>query len=94
MTISTACVALHNFLKKEESRAVPEHRRYIPAGLGDDPMENNGDWRNEPSPGGLLSGERLSTAAQERASKKMRDELCEYFVNEGAVEWQVSRVTV
>jgi len=55
--------------------------------------ERIGEWRNENPPSGLVSDRPLSIAAQERVSKKMRDDLKNYLLNEGAVEWQLRKVT-
>lgn len=50
------------------------------------------DSWNEPPPAGLINGRPLSVAAQERITKKMRDDLMYYFNNEGAVEWQAAKI--
>jgi len=89
----TACVALHNFLKKEEQSLNPVDRAYCPVGFGDDSGDNmNGEWRLQSPSNGLMSDKRLSLPAQEKKAKEMRDKLMCYTLNEGAVDWQASKI--
>ena len=44
------------------------------------------------APEGLIGQRKMSVAAQERASKEMRDSLKTYFLNEGAVNWQFKKI--
>lgn len=85
MKITKAACSLHNFIKK--------------SGLNQDlksvdieDLENGfiipGDWRNEPESTGLVE---IATANQRNylsEARKKRDNLAEYFINEGAVSWQ------
>lgn len=83
--ITKAACSLHNFIRK--------------SGLNQDlksvdieDLENGciipGDWRNEPESTGLVE---IATANQRNylsEARKKRDDLAEYFINEGAVSWQ------
>lgn len=77
-------MALHNFVKKEGG------------GLEDEWSHMQGDLHGESqnvrTPCALMDERAFSVPAQDRASKKMRDDLCMYLMNEGAVDWQLSKI--
>jgi len=70
----------------------PNERVYNPIGFGDDSTNENGEWRLEPFPNGLVCQKVLSISAKERISKQMRDDLLVYLLNEGAVDWQTTKI--
>jgi hypothetical protein len=71
----------------------PRERTYCPVGYGDDSSDGrDGDWRDEPSPAGLISQENARIASQEKFAKEMRDKLMSYMLNEGNVDWQTAKI--
>ena len=89
-----AAIALHNFIKSEEDNLPAEAQYYCPPGYADSHDEPNGQWRNEPQPAGLFDFERISVPAQERMSKNVRESFVDFFMNEGALSWQNSRINL
>lgn len=79
-------VHLHNFLRRNS------HARniYSPPGSLDCEVDGNvisGSWRNEGNMTSLLS---LTNIPQKStlAAKEIREELANYFMNEGRLAWQ------
>jgi hypothetical protein len=85
--LKPACVALHNFLRTEEISA-PNGGTYFLAGFADNGDDQNGLWRQEEASLALRILTRLSSNMHSFAAKEMRDTYADYFINEGAVEWQ------
>lgn len=83
-----AACALHNFLRKSSSTYLPPgsfHEEDISSGL-----MREGRWRTE-----IIELRNLENHRERRASDladKIRDNLKNYFVNEGAVPWQYSHI--
>lgn len=67
---------------------------YCPPGYADINGERNGGWRNECNQNGMEDIRKLSIAAHERRSKKMRDDIKHYFNGIGKVEWQYERAGI
>ena len=83
-----AALVLHNYLKKSSSRNV-----YCPHGLLDtessDGELTNGLWRQDGTSESFLPLSLPGTGHNATSDDKMiRDTFKDYFVNEGAVEWQ------
>ena len=82
--IVLAALVLHNFLRKSSSKSV-----YFPIGLIDSEDGNGnivpGTWREKQMiPLQVPSTEHNSTTN----AKRVREALKDYFMSEGAVEWQ------
>lgn len=84
--IALAVCHLHNFLRRnEEARA-----RYTPPQSLDQENDGqvvNGSWRNEPRGTSFFPLGNVPRRSKEYP-KLIRDELANYFVNEGALPWQ------
>lgn len=86
-------LTLHNFLRRSSSKDV-----YFPAGLSDTESEDGklvpGLWRQDVASETFLPlqvpsrGHNATTEA-----KRIREAFSDYFVNEGAIEWQWERCT-
>ena len=82
-----AIIALHNFL-------IDDRRMYCPSGYADrirNGIIKEGSWRNEDSnsQNALIDMGRVSTNNCSLEAKKVRDNLCDYFMSdEGSVPWQ------
>lgn len=87
--ITLACLHLHNFMRRhEESRA-----RYNPPGTYD--IEDTqtgivtpGSWRMDNLKNSALMPFHRIPRKSANIPQQIRDEFCEYFVNEGKVDWQ------
>lgn len=86
--VTMTCVLLHNFLRKSRS----SNSIYTPPGIFD--TENNdgivvpGSWRSEQNcTKSMLPLQRVPRKSGLEA-KMVRDQLAEYFVTSGTVEWQ------
>ena len=69
---------------------------YYPANYVD--QENScgltpGEWRNYDSSNGLIPIARTGSNNYSRTAKQVRDDFKDYFMNEGAVDWQWATVT-
>ena len=83
-----AALVLHNYLRKSSSKNV-----YCPHGLLDTEFRDgeltNGLWRQDGTSESFLSLSVPATGHNVANDAKMiRDTFKDYFVNEGAVEWQ------
>ncbi|XP_024867326.1 uncharacterized protein LOC112451734 [Temnothorax curvispinosus] len=94
-SIVMALLCLHNFLIESDLPEAPQHRNYLRPGLIDgegpnsEPLEN-GEWRNEVQPGGVLHRvNRVEGLNPARAVIDQRDKLRDFFLTEvGEVIWQ------
>ncbi|XP_070550575.1 uncharacterized protein [Ptychodera flava] len=82
-----ACCALHNYLMSHSTA----NSVYTPPGSTDivDPVTHDildGSWRNES--GRMMSLQRHPPSRGTEGANHVRNTLCEYFNNEGAVGWQ------
>lgn len=83
-----AALVLHNYLRKSSSRSI-----YCPQGLLDTESQSgdvtNGLWRQE-SPSDLFLPLSVPVTGHNATNytKLVRESFKDYFVNEGAVEWQ------
>jgi hypothetical protein len=76
-----ACTALHNFLREHHSSDCSPTLDVENVLTG---QVTAGSWRKEqPLPSLMRTGRRATESA-----KRVRDEFCAYFSNEGAVPWQ------
>lgn len=85
-TICMTCTLLHNFLR----RSVTSRKRYTPIGTFDSEMEGElvpGNWRQDTTPTSLMSLQNIPRKPSQEA-KEIQREFAEYFMNQGAVEWQ------
>lgn len=86
-----AALTLHNFLRSSISKDV-----YFPAGLIDSESEDGklvpGLWRQDSASESFLSLQVPSTGHNATTeAKRVREGYSDYFVNEGAIEWQWER---
>lgn len=92
--ITLACVALHNFLKKTEQDKPPAARTYCPQGYGDELLANGtfseGRWRSVDGAFGDMPVQ--GNGPQDMSAVQVRNVLADYFINEGALEWQEASV--
>lgn len=93
--VKAACV-LHNYLRR--SSYDPD---YLPPGFVDsDGDMNDANWRTLPLPPPIFQDlhqsneDVVSMAKRSKIGNKLREDLREYFMNEGAVPWQMAKVTV
>ncbi|CAB4001870.1 Hypothetical predicted protein [Paramuricea clavata] len=94
--ITKAVVALHNFLMSLTLSQRSNSYNYCPANYVD--QENPcgttpGEWRNHDSSDGLIPIARTGSNNYSRTAKQVRDDFKDYFMNEGAVDWQWATVT-
>lgn len=83
-TVVLACAALHNFLQKLDPN------EYQQLGSMDEENFNSGtiergSWRNDTR---MVPLQRSMTKNPNIHSKRLRDQFCHYFNNEGQVPWQ------
>ena len=95
--ITKSVVALHNFLMKK-CASQSENYSYYPPSYVDQEIRSGvvpGDWRKEEAVcDGLLSIQKLGSNNYSKSAKEVRDRFKNYFCSpEGAVEWQVEKVT-
>ena len=92
-TITLACIALHNWIRKTAPNCQYTPMNYTDRVLADGSVQQ-GLWRSENSAGSSLIPVRQ---AQNRASKnayETRAKYLQYFLNEGSVKWQKTALTV
>lgn len=77
---------------RTQDLSAPSGGQYCPPGFVDTGDNSNGEWRQEEESLALRNLTKLSSNMHSAAAKEMRDNLSEYFVNEGAVEWQLRSV--
>lgn len=93
IVISTVC--LHNFLKTQDEKCVPEKRLYCPSHFIDSELENGkiigGTWRDE-----QMQSQQIRPTNAHRATRnaiEQRDILGDYFVSQaGEIPWQYDYV--
>jgi len=85
-------VALHNFLRTEDLKLQPTQRTYTPPGYIDEGDTNNGEWRSGVSQGAFQDIGSTKKHNSTVSAKTMRENLAEYFLNEGKVEFQYERI--
>lgn len=82
--ITITCCYLHNFLKRNNSS------NYLSGSVDVENVTSGetrgGSWRADALH--LLAAERTSTRNPSELAKKVRDNFCAYFNNEGSVPWQ------
>ena len=95
--IIVAVTCLHNYLVMNEENRPPEQRRYIPVGFADRVGEDGhvipGNWRGEGEDEDepdrdLQAGEFAFVVDDPAAAARIREELADYFLEEGEVPWQ------
>lgn len=89
VSIVQACVCLHNFIKNMEEKVSPEERSYHTINLTDC-NDSNGEWRNY-IPTNNMYGLRSGRNAHSLRANKIREDFMKYFLNEGAVDWQMNK---
>lgn len=94
-SIVKSCVVLHNWLRDADLNVLPAQRRYIPVGFIDveDRYGNveTGQWRNEES--SALRGFAPNASRNSANDAKMiRQMYTDYFMKEGYVPWQWSKL--
>lgn len=94
LSIFAATTVLHNFLRTEEESMPADNRRYCPPGYADRDDENTGEWRFEGASNSLQQLQVNTHNNYTKAAKRMRDNLADYFVNSGKVNWQDERACV
>lgn len=86
--IVLACVALHNFIMRNDVNKI-----YCPQQFtdweDDDQILHNGAWRNETQP--LPTVANLRSNNSPRIAIDIRNILANYFINEGAVSFQYNK---
>lgn len=98
-------MALHNFIRMEEEKLLPEKRigyalttsaQPCPTGYVDADDQSNGAWRQEVSDMSALRNiSKLGSNMYTKTAKQMRDNLCDYFNSEqGSVSWQNERAVL
>ncbi|XP_035714843.1 protein ALP1-like [Folsomia candida] len=86
-----ATVVLHNFLRTEELLMRPETRKYCPPGYFDIDDDKNVEWRLQGGGSGLADFRKNNRNNYTNNARIMRDNLCNYFMGNGSVEWQEER---
>lgn len=92
--IILAAVYLHNFLLIEEEHMAPHQKTYCPPGFVDSDVNGvnvQGEWRRESPPTNTFlpitpQGSNNQTGTQ----SAIREKLAQFFMCDGAVEWQWS----
>ena len=88
-SVTKAVVGLHNFLMKKNHEGDNQYcpPNYIEREENDHVLP--GDWRQEQNHiSGLKDVRRIGSNNYSKTAKAIRDKFKDYFVNEGAVDWQ------
>lgn len=87
MRIVQAIICLHNWLRLQDV----EENQYVPSSMIDQDGPNGfipGSWRKHTEASALRDITKCGTNNSSRQAKRIREEFCQYFNNEGAVPWQ------
>lgn len=90
--ITLGAVYLHNFLLMEEKHMANHQKTYCPARFVDREVNGeriNGEWRDESPPvNAFLPLGPQGSNNQTGSQSYTREKLAQFFMNEGAVDWQ------
>ena len=85
-TLTMACCTLHNFLRSSTHVYMP------PGSVDREDSETHivepGDWHQGPQSTGMVNLTRQGSTNYTQTAKQLRDNMCKYFNNEGAIPWQ------
>lgn len=89
--VTKAACVLHNFLIDRNASS-----NYIQAGVADEYDANGnlipGQWRQNQAENNFYGMEHVGQLGVTRNIQKLRDELAQYFVNEGEVDFQYKNI--